>query len=126
MSRYRLPASDAAGRLIAYDKATLDRFAGVTRLLEAVGDVDDDGTLDLDLQGPGNGGNGGADDEHRGHLADAARAIFANKALSAEAKLKKLKLLLKIDDVPDDGDGADGDDVPREFRGGGPLEEEFR
>jgi hypothetical protein len=121
----RLPVADSSGRLISYTAAELAR-AGPARLLEAVGDVDSDGLDDLGIGGPGNGngngrnGNGGGngDDEHRSHLADAARAIFANKALSAEAKLKKLRLLLKIDDAgepEDDSDTEQGDDLPDEI-----------
>jgi hypothetical protein len=81
----RLRVADDQGRLICYSKARL------MRLREGIGDVDDDGSLDLDL-------DTGDDDEHTGHLADAARAIFANTSLSNEAKLRKLKLLLKIGD----------------------------
>jgi hypothetical protein len=55
-----------------------------------LGDTDD---IDLPLQGPSDDDDG---NEHDQHLADAARAIFANTSLSAEAKLAKLKLLLKI------------------------------
>jgi hypothetical protein len=101
---------DCCGRYHPPLRFTPNRGGRLMTLREGIGDDADD-MLGLDLD------TGDDDDEHTGHLADAARAIFANKALSAEAKLKKLRLLLKIGaDEPADA-GEPGPDLPDELRG---------
>jgi hypothetical protein len=78
------------------------------RLREGIGDVDDDGSLDLDLdQG---------DDDHVEHLSRAAASIFRDESLSNAEKLAKLKLLLKVGDAGEEpDDGEPGPDLPADI-----------
>jgi hypothetical protein len=113
--RRNLPVADRNGKLICYPASRL------MRLREGIGDVDDDGSLDVALDGNGGGGNGGGG--HLDDLAAAAGKIFRDESLTAEQKLKKLKLLLRVTDAGEEPDDGDAEPVPPEATG---FEEGYR